>query len=76
MNWDKIGTGFFQDLDEIGSIVIESEERLDKEKKDFFGVFVVVGITKFGQRLPLPLHEAKDFESAEAYVNAFFVKKK
>ena len=76
MNWEKINEGVFVDMSQIGVVLIEAERRFDDETKKVNEVFSVIGILKFGQRLPVPLFEAPNFEDAERYVRMNFPERK
>ena len=72
MKFEKITQGFYQDFDEIGSVVFEPSSVFDKEKKEVKDVFQVFGITKMGSRIPVPLFESERLEDCESYVRAMF----
>lgn len=76
MNWEKISEGVFVDMSQIGVVLIEAERRFDDEAKKVNEVFSVIGILKFGQRLPVPLFETTTFEDAERYIRMNFPERK
>ena len=73
VRFEKVQDGFFVDFDEISVVMVEEQKVFNDVKKEVESFFDVVGVTKMGQRLPVPLFRAESLVDAESFIEAYLV---
>lgn len=75
-NWIKCNDSLFVDLNIIKSVVVRDAIFTDVQEKTIAEGFEVLGFTKEGVQIPLPLFRHEQYGECEAWVNAHFLDNK